>query len=67
MHAVENHRDPERPLSAARLRDEHPPDRQRLERLTEILHPADQFCFGLRGEHHLAVHSCGQTTRVALG
>jgi hypothetical protein len=68
MHAIENHGNPERPLLlAARFRDEHSSDRQRLERLTGMRDPVDQFRLGLRGEHHLAIHSCSQTTRVALG
>ena len=43
VHAVENHRDPERALLAARLGDEHSPDRHRLERLGVLLHPVDQL------------------------
>ena len=33
----------------------------------ESLHPVDQLYLGLRGQHDLAVHACGQTTGVALG
>ena len=66
VHAVEDHRNPERALLAARLGDVHPPDRHRLERLGVLLHPVDQLHLGLRGQHDLAVHACRQTTGVAL-
>jgi hypothetical protein len=39
VHTVENHRDPERAPLAARLRDEHPSDRQGLEPVRRVVHP----------------------------
>ena len=43
-----------------RLGDVHASDRHGLERFGLVVHPVGQSCLGLRGEHHLAVHACGQ-------
>ncbi len=55
--------------AAAPLRDVHAADGEGLERLGlgQLVHPFGQSCFCLRGEHHLAVDACRQTTGVALG
>ena len=65
---VGDHGNSERPALGAApcLGDVHAPDRHRLERLGRLVHPVGQSCFGLRGEHHLAVHARRQTTGVAL-
>ena len=69
MAAIENDGNPQWSAlgAAAPLRDVHPPDRHGLERLGPVVNPVDQSCLGLRGEHHLTVHACRQTTGVALG
>jgi hypothetical protein len=68
VHAVNNHRNPQRSLLIrARLRDIHPSDRLGGERLGRVLRPVDKLSLGFSGEYHLAVDTRRQTTGVALG
>ena len=66
--AVHDHRDPERALlHTARLGDVHPPDRPCRGDVRGVLNAVGQRELGLGGHHDLAVHTCRQTTSIALG
>ncbi len=66
QHAINDHRNPERALLAACLRDEHPPDRQGLPRRRLLVYPHDQSRLVAGRRDDLPINPCRQATSVLL-